>query len=79
MSNYFLRKESGAVFLCCGKAGCPKIAEDDEGMITIEDDHGNKVKMKLDEAKLLGSAIESIEQGFEVFPESSVKPEDDTD
>ena len=64
MNKYFLRKESGSIFLCCGKAGCPSVTQSDDGsMVIIKDDDGNQVKMKIEEAKLLGSAVQSIEDG----------------
>lgn len=63
MKNYFLRKESGSIFLCCGKAGCPSVKQDDDGMVVIKDDDGNQVKMKLQEALLLGPAMKAIEDG----------------
>ena len=52
MNKYFLRKESGSIFLCCGKAGCPSVTQSDDGsMVIIKDDDGNQVKMKIEEAR----------------------------
>lgn len=75
MNKYFLRKDSGSIFLCCGKAGCPSVSQSDDGMVIIKDDDGNQVKMKIEEAKLLGPAVQSIEDGVasnedESFPEA---------
>jgi len=43
--------------LCCGGRGCPTIEKKDEDNIVITDDYGNKVTMKLEEAKLINNAL----------------------
>ena len=48
--------------LCCGKAKCPVVNLENEKQLSITDDDGNKVKMDIDQAKLLTQAIEQLEQ-----------------
>ena len=59
-NNYFLKRHEGSFSICCGKAGCPTIYGGDDGMSHIKDDFGNDVKMKLEEAELLGQAVEQV-------------------
>lgn len=56
-NNYFLRKEEGKIFMCCGKANCPSVELDSDGLVEIKDDYGNSVKMKKEEASLLKDAV----------------------
>lgn len=60
MKNYFLRQEGEKVFMCCGKAGCPSVNLNEEGLVEISDDDGNKVKMKKEEAALIQDAIKTL-------------------
>lgn len=60
MKNYFLRQEGEKVFMCCGKAGCPSVNLNKEGLVEISDDNGNKVKMKKEEAALIQDAIKTL-------------------
>jgi hypothetical protein len=62
--NYFLRQEGNKVFMCCGKAGCPSVEINKEGLIQISDDYGNTVKMNSSEANLIAGAVEQL-KGFE--------------
>jgi len=57
-----LRRLNGGVVLCCGKAKCPVVNLEDEKQLSITDDDGNKVKMDIDQAKLLTQAIEQLEK-----------------
>lgn len=59
-NNYYLRPEGNKIFMCCGKANCPSVSENDEGLIEISDDYGNKVKMKKQEASLISDAITKL-------------------
>jgi hypothetical protein len=59
-NNYFLREEGNKIFMCCGKAGCPSVSINDEGLVEISDDYGNSVKMKKEEASLLESAVKKL-------------------
>jgi hypothetical protein len=59
-NNYFLRKEEGKVFMCCGKAGCPSVELNSDGLVEIKDDYGNSVKMKKEEASLLKDAVSEL-------------------
>ena len=61
MSNsYSIRLEGNKVFMCCGKAGCPSVEIDQEGLVNISDDFGGCVKMKPEEAELIKGAIEKL-------------------
>ena len=57
-----LRRLNGGVVLCCGKAKCPVVNLEGEKQLSITDDDGNKVKMDIDQAKLLTQAIEQLEK-----------------
>lgn len=59
-NNYSLRQEGSKVFMCCGKAGCPSVEFDSEGMVEIKDDFGNAVKMNKGEAALIAGAVEQL-------------------
>ena len=60
MTNYFLRQDGPKIFMCCGKAGCPSVEFDSEGMVKINDDFGNTVKMNKEEAALIAGAVEQL-------------------
>ena len=62
MSNYYLRQEGNRIFMCCGKAGCPsaRVDEKDDKYIIIDDDGGNSIRIKKEEAHLLDQAIEQL-------------------
>jgi len=62
MSNYYLRQEGNRIFMCCGKAGCPsaRVDEKDDKYIIIDDDDGNSIRIKKEEANLLDQAIEQL-------------------
>ena len=62
MSNYYLRQEGNRIFMCCGKAGCPsaRVDEKDDKYIIIDDDDGNSIRIKKEEAHLLDQAIEQL-------------------
>jgi len=55
--DYYLRPEGNKIFMCCGKANCPSVEINSEGLIEIKDDYGNSVKMKKEEASLIHDAI----------------------
>tara|TARA_B100001094_G_C17963389_1_gene686601 strand:+ start:500 stop:718 length:219 start_codon:yes stop_codon:yes gene_type:complete len=58
--NKNLRIEGAKVFMCCGKAGCPSVEYNDEGLVEISDDHGNKVKMEESQARLIAQAVKEL-------------------
>ena len=60
MNNYHKRMEEGKAFLCCGKAGCPSVSKDSEGLVVITDDYGNSVKMKDEEAEMIHMALAHV-------------------
>lgn len=55
--DYYLRQEGQKFFMCCGKANCPSVEMNKDGLIAISDDYGNTVKMKVSEAKLIKEAV----------------------
>ena len=55
-----LRNVNGGVLLCCGKAKCPVVNLEGENQLTITDDDGNKVKLDIDQARLLTQAIDQL-------------------
>jgi hypothetical protein len=55
-----LRNVNGGVLLCCGKAKCPLVNLEGENQLTITDDDGNKVKLDIDQARLLTQAIDQL-------------------
>ncbi len=57
-----LRQLNGGVVLCCGKAKCPVVNLENDEQLSITDDYGNKVKMDIDQAKLLKQAIDQLEK-----------------
>ena len=49
------------ITLCCGKGACPELSIcEDEETVTIKDDDGNTVTMELEQARLIGKAIDSL-------------------
>ena len=60
-NNYYLRPEGNKIFMCCGKANCPNVQFDEDGLIEISDDYGNKVKMEVEEASLISNAVNQLE------------------
>lgn len=49
------------IILCCGKAGCPELSVDeDNDVVTIKDDDGNVVSMKVSQARMIGEAIDRL-------------------
>jgi len=62
-NEYYLRPEGHKIFMCCGKARCPSVQVNEEGLIEIEDDYGNSVKMKKEEADLIKGAVSQLLSG----------------
>jgi len=60
--DYYLRPEGNKIFMCCGKANCPSVEINNEGLIEIKDDYGNSVKMKKEEAVLIEGAVEELKK-----------------
>ena len=56
-----LRRINDGIILCCGKTKCPVVRLENDTQLTITDDYGNKVKMDVDQAKLLNRAIKQLE------------------
>jgi hypothetical protein len=63
--KYYLREEGNKIFMCCGKANCPSVSFNEEGLVQISDDYGNTVKMKKQEAELLEDAIVKLNKNNE--------------
>lgn len=60
-NEFYLREEGNRIFMCCGKANCPSVEVDGDGLIKIKDDYGNSVKMKKEEASLLKDAVAKLQ------------------
>jgi len=63
--DYYLRPEGNKIFMCCGKANCPSVEINSDGLIEIKDDYGNSVKMKKEEAALIEGAVEELKNNAE--------------
>ena len=59
-NKFYLREEGNRIFMCCGKANCPSVEINEEGLVEIKDDYGNSVKMKKEEAALLKDAVAQL-------------------
>jgi hypothetical protein len=60
MNNHNLRSEGNKIFMCCGKANCPSVEINEEGLVEISDDYGNKVKMNKEQASLIKDAVSQL-------------------
>jgi len=63
--KFYLREEGNRIFMCCGKANCPSVEVDKDGLIKIKDDYGNSVKIKKEEAALLKDAVAQLQSNNE--------------
>ena len=64
-NEFYLREEGNRIFMCCGKANCPSVEINEEGLVEIKDDYGNSVKMKKEEASLLKDAVNKLKSSNE--------------
>ena len=55
-----LKRTENVILLCCGKSKCPEVALVEDNHVTITDDHGGKVKIEMEQAELLGQALEQL-------------------
>lgn len=54
-----MNSKTGAVILCCGAKRCPEVTlVNDE--ISIVDDHGGKVRITQEQAKLIDQAVNML-------------------
>lgn len=61
MVNELLKlTKDGGVVLCGRKTCCPVLRRVDDENITITDDDGNVVKMSVEQAKLIGQALDQV-------------------
>lgn len=51
---------NGGVMLCGRKTCCPVLERIDDDKVKITDDDGNVVTMTIEQAKLVGQALEQI-------------------
>jgi hypothetical protein len=61
MNSYLKQLDNGGLQLCCGGNNCPVVNKVDDAKVEIIDDDGNKVTMKLDQAKLIADAVKVFE------------------
>ena len=59
MPNPNIRIQSQTATLCCGKKNCPTLRLEDDEIILI-DDYGGHVRIKQEQAFLIGDAIEAL-------------------
>ena len=52
--------DNKAIKLCCGGKGCPTIQKKNSTEVTITDDNGNQITIKIDEAKLIDNALKEL-------------------
>lgn len=57
-----IRIDDNSVKLCCNKKGCPVVTDLGDGFVTIQDDDGNVVKLKKEEAVLIGDGVKTIDE-----------------
>lgn len=57
-----INSKTGAVILCCGAKRCPEVMlVNDE--INIVDDHGGKIRITQEQAKLIERAVDVLTDG----------------
>lgn len=61
MNSYLKKTNDGGLQLCCGGNNCPVVNKIDQTKVEIVDDDGNKVVMKLEQAKLIADAVKVLE------------------
>lgn len=61
MSDFLKKLDNGGIQLCCGGNNCPIVTKVDETTVEIQDDDGNKVRMKPGQAKLIADAVKNLE------------------
>lgn len=61
MNNLLKTTPTGGIMLCGRKTCCPVIERVDEETVKITDDDGNSVKMTIEQAKLIGVALEQMQ------------------
>jgi|SaaInlStandDraft_2_1057019.scaffolds.fasta_scaffold178488_2 hypothetical protein len=57
-----LKRKGDSILLCCRKKKCPAISRHDENHVKITDDDGNTVKITIEQAGLIGSALKHLEK-----------------
>lgn len=59
-----IKIEGNSVLLCCGKGKCPALTKDvqEEGMFSLTDDFGGKVKLNKDQLLAIQEAVEASEK-----------------
>ena len=58
-----LKKEGDSVFLCCGRARCPKLkkSQKDDNTYELTDDFGGKVSLTKEQLLIIGKAVDSLD------------------
>lgn len=59
--NFIKQLNNNSLQLCCGGNNCPIVNKLDDNTIEIQDDDGNKVKMKTGQALLIADAVKKLE------------------
>ena len=55
------RLSENSVKVCCGNNGCPVVEKIDDDHYQVTDDDGNKIIVKKEELKLMGDAVNTID------------------
>ena len=53
-------KDPNKIILCCGGKTCPEMSLTKDKQIQIKDDNNNIVVMKIEQAKLISGALDSL-------------------
>jgi uncharacterized protein (UPF0216 family) len=56
------REGPNIVRVCCGRKGCPTVEKIDEESYKVTDDDGNSIIVKKEELKLMGDAVQAINE-----------------
>lgn len=62
-----LSADGRSVRLCARKTCCPTMTAIDSQTVAITDDEGNTVKMSLEQAKLIGDGINTLQEGKQLL------------
>jgi preprotein translocase subunit YajC len=59
--NFLKRLNDNTIQLCCGGNNCPTVTKIDDATVEIQDDDGNKIRVKPGQAKLISDAVTEID------------------
>lgn len=56
-----------SVRLCARKTCCPTMTAVDEQTVAITDDEGNTIRMSMEQARLIGDGINTLQEGKQLL------------